>query len=110
MQLKIDKIKAAAASGKILYSSAFEKNASVSEIKAKYAGLAPGEKSDEIYKLAGRIMIFRVHGKATFCDLKDADDKIQLYLNIKNTGEDKYNEFLELDIGTDMSRVMFCHP
>lgn len=99
MQLKIDKIKAAAAGGKVLYSSAFEKNASVSEIKAKYAGLAPGEKSDEIYKLAGRIMIFRVHGKATFCDLKDADDKIQLYLNIKNTGEDKYNEFLELDIG-----------
>ncbi len=45
------------------------------------------------------MMIFRVHGKAAFCDLKDSDEKIQLYLNIKNIGEEKYNAFLELDIG-----------
>jgi len=99
MQIKLDKIKDAVSSGKQLYSSSFDKNISISEIKEKYAGLEAGEKAEEVFRIAGRIMIFRVHGKATFCDLKDSDDKLQLYLNIKNIGEDKYNDFLSLDIG-----------
>jgi len=99
MQIKLDKIKADVSSGKQLYSSSFDKNISISEIKEKYEGLEAGEKTDDVFRIAGRIMIFRVHGKAAFCDLKDSDDKLQLYLNIKNIGEDKYNDFLSLDIG-----------
>lgn len=99
MQLKLEKLRAASGRGKEFYSSSFKKNASVAEIKEKYSGLAAGEKSGEVYRLTGRIIIFRIHGKATFCDLKDADDKIQLYLNIKNIGEEKYNGFIDLDIG-----------
>jgi lysyl-tRNA synthetase class 2 len=99
MQIKLDKIKDAVSNGKQLYSSSFDKNISTGGIKEKFAGLAAGEKADGSFRIAGRIMIFRVHGKATFCDLKDSDDKLQLYLNIKNIGEDKYNEFLSFDIG-----------
>jgi lysyl-tRNA synthetase class 2 len=99
IKIKLEKIKRLAEKGVPLYAENYKKNASVSQIKDKYSKLAPGEKSDEIYRIAGRLMIFRVHGKAAFCDLKDADDKIQLYLNIKNIGEEKYNSFLDLDIG-----------
>ncbi|MBM3713815.1 MAG: lysine--tRNA ligase, partial [Actinobacteria bacterium] len=99
LKLKLEKIKSMVESGKEIYSASFKKNSSISEIKNKYCTLQPGDKIDEIYKIAGRVMIFRVHGKATFCDLKDADEKIQLYINVKNIGEDKYNDFLNLDIG-----------
>ena len=99
IKLKLEKIKGLSDKGTALYAANYKKNASVAKIKEKYSNLAPGEKSDEVYRIAGRLMIFRVHGKATFCDLKDSEDKIQLYLNIRNIGEEKYNSFLELDIG-----------
>jgi lysyl-tRNA synthetase class 2 len=99
IRLKLEKIKRLSEKGVPLYAENYQKNASVAQIKEKYSNLEPGEKSDEIYRIAGRLMIFRVHGKAAFCDLRDSDDKIQLYLNIKNIGEEKYNSFLELDIG-----------
>lgn len=99
LKLKLEKIKRLSEKGVTLYAENYKKNTSVSQLKEKYSNLAPGEKSDEIYRIAGRLMIFRVHGKAAFCDLKDSDDKIQLYLNIKNIGEEKYSSFLDLDIG-----------
>jgi len=99
LKLKLDKIKSLVARGKELYAASFKKNISIIELQKKYSRLNPGEKSDDFLKLAGRIMIFRVHGKATFCDIKDQDEKVQLYINIKSVGEDKYNEFLDLDIG-----------
>lgn len=99
LKLKLDKIKSLISKGKELYASNFRKNISVAELQKKYSYLNSGEKSEDILKLAGRIMIFRNHGKATFCDIKDQDEKIQLYVNIKNVGEEKYNEFLDLDIG-----------
>jgi lysyl-tRNA synthetase class 2 len=99
LKLKLEKIKSLVESGEEIYASSFKKNSSTSEIKGKYSTLQSGDKVDEIYRIAGRIVIFRVHGKATFCDLKDSDEKIQLYINIKNIGEDKYNDFLNLDIG-----------
>jgi lysyl-tRNA synthetase, class II len=99
LKIKLDKIKSLIKSGKEIYSSSFKKNTSVAEIKIKYINLNPGEKADDLLKIAGRIMIFRNHGKATFCDIKDSEDKIQLYVNVKNIGEERYNEFLDLDIG-----------
>ncbi|MBE3036845.1 MAG: lysine--tRNA ligase, partial [Candidatus Atribacteria bacterium] len=99
LKLKLDKIKSLVAQGKELYAANFKKNISTTELQKKYSSLNSGEKSDDFLKLAGRIMIFRVHGKATFCDIKDQDEKVQLYINIKSVGEDKYNEFLDLDIG-----------
>jgi len=99
LKLKLAKIKSLISQGKELYAANYKKNISITEMQKKYSGLNPGEKSDNILKLAGRVMIFRVHGKATFCDIKDQDEKVQLYVNIKNIGEEKYNEFLDLDIG-----------
>jgi lysyl-tRNA synthetase, class II len=99
LKLKLDKIKSLVKKGKEMYAGGFKKDNSVLEIRKKYDYLKPGEKSDDLVKIAGRIMIFRNHGKATFCDIKDSVDKIQLYINVKNVGEELYNDFLDLDIG-----------
>ncbi len=99
LALKIEKIKQLKKSGAQIYQSKFDKNISVSEIKAKYENLAQDDKVEGDFRLAGRIMVFRKHGKATFSVLKDASGQIQLYLNLKNVGEDRYNDFLHMDIG-----------
>ncbi|MCL5069473.1 MAG: lysine--tRNA ligase [Actinobacteria bacterium] len=99
LKLKLDKIKSLAAQGKELYAANFKRNISITELQKKYSNLNSGEKSEDFLKVAGRIMIFRVHGKAAFCDIKDQDEKVQLYINVKSVGEEKYNEFLNLDIG-----------
>jgi len=100
LKMKLEKIKEKRKKGESFYKSKFETNTNSKILHETYDNLAAGEKGDDkIYSLAGRIMAIRRHGKATFAVLKDFLGQIQLYLNIKNLGEDKYNEFLDLDIG-----------
>ena len=99
LQIKLKKIKSMIKEGKSIYADKFPKNADIKEIKSNYSHLDAGDRADETYRIAGRAVVFRVHGKATFCDLKDSTGTIQLYINVKTIGEDKYNEFLDLDIG-----------
>ncbi|MBN1298576.1 MAG: lysine--tRNA ligase [Actinobacteria bacterium] len=100
LKLKIKKIKEMSANGaNLYYPGKFKKNADISRIIDLHSGLGPGEKAEDVYRIAGRAMLFRIHGKATFCDLKDSGGKMQLYLSQKNIGEAKYNDFLNLDIG-----------
>jgi len=100
LKMKLEKVKALRKSGKRLYGSRFDKNTDISLISQKYSGLSPGEKADGIFRIAGRLMIFRRHGKATFCDIQDSTGRIQLFLSHNTIGEEKYQEFnTDLDIG-----------
>lgn len=49
--------------------------------------------------IAGRLMSFRRHGKATFADLRDMSGRIQIYVRIDAVGEEQYALFEDLDIG-----------
>lgn len=49
--------------------------------------------------VAGRLMSFRTHGKASFADLMDSSGRIQLYVRVNQIGEELYNLFQKLDIG-----------
>ncbi len=49
--------------------------------------------------LAGRLMIIRGQGKASFAELADMTGKIQIYLKKNIIGEDLYELFSSLDIG-----------
>ncbi len=100
LKLKLDKVKKLKQSGRELYASKFDRDTAIAEIREKYSGLATGEKAEGIFKIAGRIMIFRRHGKATFCDIQDATGKMQLFVGQGSIGDEKYAQFVdELDIG-----------
>ena len=99
LKMRLEKVKALKKSGKKIYKSRFDKNSDIIDIKTHYSKLKAGEKDDDVFKVAGRLTGFRKHGKATFSDIKDFTDKIQLYVNQKDIGEEKYDEFLNLDIG-----------
>lgn len=57
------------------------------------------EEMDVDVSVAGRMMLKRVMGKASFATLQDATGKIQLYLNNDSIGEDAHNAFKHWDIG-----------
>ena len=50
-------------------------------------------------KVAGRMMLKRVMGKASFATLQDSSGRIQLYLERGSLGEDVYAAFKQWDIG-----------
>ncbi|MGL5251621.1 MAG: lysine--tRNA ligase, partial [Moraxella sp.] len=52
-----------------------------------------------IVDVAGRIMLKRVMGKASFITLADMSGRIQAYVSKNDLGEERYNDFKTWDIG-----------
>ena len=49
--------------------------------------------------VAGRMMSRRIMGKASFMDLRDASDRMQIYVKRDDIGEETYADFKKWDIG-----------
>ena len=49
--------------------------------------------------IAGRMMLKRVMGKASFADLQDRDGNIQIYVARDDLGEESYKRFKRMDVG-----------
>jgi len=56
-------------------------------------------KDKEVVRIAGRLTAIRQMGKANFCDVMDAQGKIQVFFQAKKLGEHQYNIFKLLDLG-----------
>jgi lysyl-tRNA synthetase, class II len=84
-----------------IYPYGYSKNASSSEIKKAFAELKHEEPATmrEAVKVAGRLIAFRIMGKASFCQLQDEDGTIQLYIRQDTIGTEKYAIFKTLDMG-----------
>ncbi|KLU38891.1 MAG: lysyl-tRNA synthetase [Peptococcaceae bacterium 1109] len=76
------------------YGEKFERTHYAQEIIDNFESLE-GQKT----VIAGRLMSFRTHGKASFSDLMDASGRIQLYLRVDVLGEEAYGFANQLDIG-----------
>ena len=57
------------------------------------------ENMDDTATVAGRIMLMRRMGKASFFTIQDRKGMIQIYISINDIGEDSYNLFKLADIG-----------
>ena len=57
------------------------------------------EKEKNHVKIAGRIMLCRIMGKASFIQLQDMSGRIQCYLRKNELGEKIYDEFKKWDLG-----------
>jgi len=62
-------------------------------VKEKYEYLKPDEVAEEEISTAGRIMTIRRHGKASFLDLADEHDTMQLCFQQNVVGEEQYGFF-----------------
>jgi lysyl-tRNA synthetase, class II len=61
--------------------------------------LKAGEHPQFPYRLTGRLISRRGHGKTTFIDLRDFSGQIQLCVRHDTLGEEAYERILDLDIG-----------
>ena len=77
----------------------FEVDAHASDLTKKYANLNPEEVTEDHVRLAGRIVLLRRMGKASFFSLQDRSGRIQCYLRSDVCGADNYTLFKLADIG-----------
>ena len=71
----------------------------VADIEAKYAELADGEDTEDIVKIAGRVVAKRGQGKIMFVVVRDATAEIQLFCRINDMDEAAWSTLKALDLG-----------
>jgi len=71
----------------------------IQEVRAGFEHLAPGEETDSVHRVAGRLAARRGQGKAAFLDLVDRSGQIQLHARLDVLGEEAFERLLQLDLG-----------
>ena len=76
----------------------FDRSHKIGPVLAEHHDLEAGNKTEQVVRVAGRVMAKRGHGKAIFANIKDDSGAIQLYASINDLAE-KFEDFGLLDIG-----------
>ncbi len=71
----------------------------VADIETKYTDLADGEDTEDVVKIAGRVVAKRGQGKIMFIVVRDATAEIQLFCRINDMDEAAWNTLKALDLG-----------
>ncbi len=94
-RVRLGKLAALKESGKDPYTiTKFPVDIYSSEIRSRFEEL---ENKDVV--IAGRMMTRRNMGKASFIDVRDSSDRMQIYVRIDDVGEETFKEFKKWDLG-----------
>ena len=94
-RVRLEKLAALKAAGKDPYTiTKYPVTIYNSEIRERFDEL---ENQDVV--IAGRMMTRRIMGKASFIDVRDASDRMQVYVRMNDVGEEVYPEFKKWDLG-----------
>ena len=95
LQVRRDKLAALQQEGRDPFQiTKFDVSHHSSDVLAHFAELEGREVS-----VAGRMMVKRVMGKASFCKLQDREGLLQIYVSRDGIGPDEYALFKKMDIG-----------
>ncbi len=101
-----EKLKAVRAAGSVAFPNDFKPKDRAAQLHQAHAAIekaafeadiAAGRKV--VASIAGRMMLKRVMGKASFATLQDATGRMQLYLTKEDVGEATYEAFKHWDLG-----------
>jgi lysyl-tRNA synthetase class 2 len=83
------------------YPNDFERTEYAGELASKYGGLEREELESKAVsvRIAGRMMLKRVMGKASFATLQDMSGRIQIYVTANDVGKELHDAFKHWDIG-----------
>ena len=84
------------------YGNSFKPQNSAKNLHDEYGGFSKDDLTKKDIKnisIAGRIVLKRVMGKASFATLRDASGDIQIYVTKNNVDEDVYEDFKTWDLG-----------
>src|SRR5665647_163648 len=99
---KLKALRQAQAEGKgVAFPNDFKPTHHAAELFAAHAGQTPEGLLEQAAtaKVAGRMMLKRVMGKASFATLQDSSGRIQIYIKRDDVGEDVYTSFKHWDLG-----------
>jgi lysyl-tRNA synthetase, class II len=71
----------------------------IAHVREQHPDLEPGAETDAKYRIAGRIAARRGHGKASFIDLVDRSNRVQLHARADALGEQSYERLVSMDLG-----------
>jgi lysyl-tRNA synthetase class 2 len=82
------------------YARSFLDRTPLGLIAKDYAHLETGQAAESThFRVAGRVMAKRRHGKALFLTLRDGWDELQVYTNINTLGEESFERLTSVDLG-----------
>jgi lysyl-tRNA synthetase class 2 len=81
------------------YPVRFDRDRSLTGLRAEYGELEPGTETDRVVRVAGRILLIRRQGKLTFATVRDQSDSVQLFVSRRELGDDGHDAFDRLDRG-----------
>ncbi|MCW2953850.1 MAG: lysyl-tRNA synthetase [Conexibacter sp.] len=96
---RLAKLDALRARGITPYPPTFDRDRTVGDVRSAFSGLAAGEETDTVVRLAGRVMLLRRHGGLQFADLKDQSGTIQLLASRADLGAEAFADVGTLDRG-----------
>ena len=89
------------AGGAVPFPNDFKPEHRAAPLQAQYAEVTNETLEPQAINVsvAGRMMLKRMMGKASFCTLQDATGRIQLRVTVDNVGPDVYDAFKHWDLG-----------
>ena len=79
------------------YPYSYEATHRAADLQKRYGGGEPGSEFDETVKLAGRVVLLRMMGKASFATLQDGSGQLQAYF--QKDALESYNALKKIDLG-----------
>ena len=87
---RLDKLDALRAAGIEPYPPRFVRDRTLGELRAEFDDLADGTETDTRVRVAGRLMLMREQGKLTFATIRDRDGEVQLFVSLKELGDERF--------------------
>ena len=83
------------------YPNDFKRDSFAADLHARYGEIGKEELDPQAVpvKIAGRMMLKRQMGKASFATIQDVTGQIQLYLNNKGVSQEVLDDFNHWDLG-----------
>lgn len=94
MKVRREKMAALSASGIEPFGRKYNATHHAADIVAGFEQL-----EGQVVRIAGRVMTYRGHGKASFAHIMDMSGRIQIYLRQDEIGDDSYARLAMLDLG-----------
>ncbi|WP_274572497.1 lysine--tRNA ligase [Neisseria leonii] len=85
----------------IAFPNQYRRNAFAGDLQAQYGAIEKTELDPQEIpvKIAGRMMLQRAMGKASFATVQDTSGQIQVYVNNQGVGEEAHHAFKHWDLG-----------
>ncbi len=77
----------------------FRRSHTLAEVRGGWDGLAAGEESGDVVRVAGRVVLKREMGRLVFWTLRHDGDELQIMLTIGALGEEQFRVVADLDAG-----------